>query len=117
MTNTVERLEVGTKIKFKPSAFPGLVALTLGMTDFYDEEFEVHQIIEEGFKFTNSHVDEDGSESKRLLDVVKEEGDEGLVVTVLVPDTSDFMEVSKEEAYVDGFVEIVAHVEDLEVIQ
>lgn len=111
MTNTIK---AGTKVKVTMSALPETVSLLLLLTtQFFEEEFEVAQVVEdENFSFKYKGNAEGDKDAKELVSVVKETVGFGNAFTILIPETSAFKDVAKDELFVDGFMELPLFGED-----
>ena len=105
MTNTIK---AGSKVKVTMSALPEAVSLLLLLTtSFFEEEFVVAQVVEdENFSFKYKGDEVDGKDAKELVEVVKDTVGFGSAFTVLIPETSAFKEVAKDELFVDGYMEL-----------
>lgn len=111
MTNITK----GTKVRLKMNALPPVASLALMLTDFFEEELVVHDVIDENFQY--AHPETSNGDVSELIAELKSEGMLGKAYSVLIPETSDFEVVGTEEGLVDGAWEILVLEEDLEVIQ
>lgn len=109
------KIKVGSKVKVMLTGLSMLVTMKLMETDFFDEVLEVHDVVTEDFQY--AHPQTSKGDVSELIEMTKERGELGKVFTILVPADSDFSEVAREEALVDGHWELLFSEDDLILVE